>query len=120
MSKNVLIIDDEEALCEIIIEVLNTMGFKSHPAGSGEEAIEIAGKHTHFDLIIIDVNMPGMSGEETYNRLRTKHSTTPLIFMSGYDLSDELGKMNLTCPNTFLKKPFTITDLSNTVSGLLP
>ena len=120
MSKKALIVDDEQALNEIIVEVLNTLDFKSYPASSGEEAIKIAGNHSHFDLVIIDMNMPGMSGEETYNRLRSNHPGTPLILMSGYDLSDDLEAMNLSCPNIFLKKPFSISKLAQTVSGLLP
>ena len=66
------------------------------------------------------MNMPGMNGEETYNILKQNFADTPLIFMSGFDLDDELRAMNLSCPNTFLKKPFTITELSQIVSKMLP
>ncbi|KAA3610403.1 MAG: response regulator [Calditrichaeota bacterium] len=120
MPKKALIIDDEEALTEIIVEVLSTLDFESYPAISGEDAIKIANQNDHFDLIIIDMNMPGMNGEETYNNIKTGFSDTPLIFMSGYDLSEEMAAMNLKCPNIFLKKPFTIADLTKTVSQLLP
>ncbi len=119
MQKKALIVDDEEALNEIIAEVLNTLDISCFPANTGEEAIEIAKTHNYFDMIIIDMNMPGLNGKETYAKLKEKHSDTPLIFMSGYDLNDEIKAMNLACPNTFLKKPFTIADLTQTVAGLL-
>jgi CheY-like chemotaxis protein len=120
MSKKALIVDDEEALREIISEVFSSLEIKCYPAGSGEEAIKTAKKQTNLDLIVLDMNMPGMSGEETYNHLKQKNPHTPLVFMSGYDLSAELEAMKLSCPNTFLKKPFTISDLTQVVAKVLP
>jgi two-component system, cell cycle sensor histidine kinase and response regulator CckA len=119
MSLKTLVVDDEDGLCEIIVEVLKTLDIESLPALSGEEALNINDQNAPFDLFIIDMNMPGMTGEETYNHLKQKHPETPLIFMSGYDLSNELKAMNLSCPHTFLKKPFTITELAQTVSKLI-
>jgi len=119
MLKKALIIDDEPALCEIIVEVLKSIDIKGYTATSGKAAIKISIAHDHFDLIMVDMNMPEMNGENTYNKLAVKHPTTPLVFMSGYDFSAELKTMNLSCPNTFLKKPFTIAELATTVSKLL-
>jgi two-component system, cell cycle sensor histidine kinase and response regulator CckA len=120
MSLKTLVVDDEDGLCEIITEVLKTLDIESKAALSGEEALDIAAQNDPFDLFIIDMNMPGMTGEETYNHLKEKYPDIPLVFMSGYDLSNELKAMNFSCPHTFLKKPFTITELAQTVSELLP
>ena len=119
MSKKALIVDDEAALREIIIEILKTLDFTSYPAENGKEAIKIASLHNHFDLFVIDMNMPGMSGEETYDNLKKNYPNTPSLFMSGYDLSDEVELLNLSCANTFLKKPFSISELTQIVSSLL-
>ena len=114
-----LIIDDEEALCDIIVEVFDALDITSITASSGEEAIMIANDNDPFDLIVVDMNMPGMNGEETYEKLKEKNANSALIVMSGYDLSIELENMNLSCPNTFLKKPFSIIELSKIASQLV-
>ncbi len=119
MPFKTLVVDDEDGLCEIITEVLKTLDIECKAALSGEEALDIAAQNDPFDLFIIDMNMPGMTGEETYNHLKDKYPKIPLVFMSGYDLSNELKAMNLPCPHTFLKKPFTITELAQTVSQLV-
>ena len=111
--------DVEVALSESIIEILKTLYFTSYQTENGKEAIKIASLNNHFDLCVIDMNMPGMSGDETYDNLKQNYPNTTSLFMSGYDLSDEVELMNLSCANAFLKKPFSISDLSQIVSKLL-
>lgn len=119
MPKKALIIDDEEPLREIIRAVLTRLDIECFTAEDGRSAIDLAQSLNTLDLIIIDMNMPEMSGEETYNQVRKKHPGSALIFISGYDMSGMLEEMNLDCPNCFLKKPFTISELSKTVSKML-
>lgn len=119
MTKKALIIDDEEPLLDLISEVLRPMDIECIQSPNGKDAIALAKLHDGFDVIIIDMNMPEMNGKEAYLELQKTNLESPVIFMSGYDLSDKMAEMNLTIPNTFLKKPFSIVELSKVVQSLV-
>lgn len=119
MAKKALIIDDEQPLLDIISEVLGHLDIESTQAPSGKSALEIAKKKSILDLILVDMNMPELNGKDTYRELRKKFPKSAVIFMSGYDISDKIKELNLKNPNTFLKKPFTISQLSQTVQNLV-
>lgn len=121
MVKQALVIDDEEPLRDIICKVLEHMGIASLTAANGEDAIELC--HNHHEtigLIILDMNMPGKNGKETYaGMLPFLQSTEPLIFMSGYDVSDIIDELKIDAPWVFLQKPFTISMFQQTVNKVI-
>jgi len=119
MAKKALIIDDEQPLLDIISEVLKHLDIESIQAPNGKSAIEIANGKKIIDLILVDMNMPELNGKDTYRELRKKFPESAVIFMSGYDISDKIEEMKLNNPNTFLKKPFSISQLSQTVQELV-
>ena len=116
--KTALIVDDEEALREIIVEVLAMMDIKALPAENGMRAVEITREQKNeIDLMLIDMFMPKMSGDETYTKLCEIVPDCPVIFMSGYDEEQEDRDKNDTM--LFLKKPFTINDLKAAISEFI-
>ena len=67
----ILLVDDEEMILEVGKKLLDKLGYASLTASSGEEALEVYRKRTNeIDLVILDMIMPGMSGDETYDELR--------------------------------------------------
>ena len=66
-QKRILVVDDEQDLCEILLYNLKAAGFQAETAYSGEEAMEK--EPSRYDLLILDVMMPGMSGFELAERL---------------------------------------------------
>ncbi len=111
--------DDEEALREIISEVLSLLNIDSIIAEDGFQALEAVRKHKdEIDLFLIDLFMPNMSGEETFEKINELAPNRPVIFMSGYDKNSdtmpELSREN----QKFLKKPFGISDLKNLVESM--
>jgi DNA-binding NtrC family response regulator len=119
MSKRALIIDDEQPLLDIIEEVLSSMDIDCVKSKSGQEAISKANGINSFDLILIDMNMPEMNGKDAYKELQKTNPKSAVVFMSGYDISDKISEMRLNCPNTFLKKPFSIVQLVEIVQTLV-
>jgi DNA-binding NtrC family response regulator len=118
--KKALIIDDEEPLREIISEVLSLVDIGSIKAENGNEAIKIAEEQKdEIDLILIDFYMPEMSGEETYEKLKDVLPKCPVIFMSGYDFSEQVVSEPNKAVKLFIKKPFTIAQLQETVTSLI-
>lgn len=118
LTKKALIVDDEEALREIIVEVLSIMKIEALTAENGVQAIEVAKKNRErINLMLIDLFMPKMTGDEAYKKLSQIVPDCPVIFMSGYDDQEEdrpaePGKL-------FLKKPFAISDLKKAITSLI-
>ena len=119
MTKKALIIDDEKPLLDIISEVLLLLNIESVKSRSGKDAVELAKVHDAFDVILVDMNMPEMNGKEAYMELKKTNPQSPVVFMSGYDISDKIQEMDLSIPNIFLKKPFSIAQLSEVVKKLV-
>jgi len=111
--KTAMVVEDEEALRDIISEVLNILGIESIVFENGTAAVKEAETlQTSIDLFLIDLFMPDMSGEETFKKLDKIFPGRPVIFMSGFDES----AIKMTKDNQkFLRKPFTIIDLKNTI-----
>ncbi len=117
--KTALIVDDEEALREIISEVLGLLNIDTIIAEDGFQAIEAVRKHKDtIDLFLIDLFMPNMSGEETFEKLNELVPNCPVIFMSGYDRDSKTLPEFSQGNQKFLKKPFGIVDLKNLVESI--
>lgn len=116
--KKALIIDDEESLREIISEVLNLLDIECYMAEDGNQAIEIAKTNTEdIGLVLLDLNMPVLSGEDTYHAIKPFLNNCPTIFMSGFSDNDLQERIK---ENThFIKKPFTIMQLHKKVQEVL-
>ena len=107
----VLVVDDEVSICRMLGEFLRTLAYEpiicTHPG----DAISICERET-FGLAFIDINLPGMSGLELASRL--KHHDPPLdvAFISGYGTFDNAVQAIKMGAYDYLKKPFSINDLS--------
>jgi two-component system response regulator YesN len=120
MAKKALIIDDEEPLREIIGEVLSLLDIECLKAESGHVALNIAReKKDDIGLMLIDFFMPEMSGEEVYAKIKGVLPRCPVIFMSGYDYTDQINSRPGEPPKVFIKKPFTIAQLQEVVKAIL-
>ncbi len=114
--KKALIIDDEDALRDIISEVLAMQDISTIQAANGNEAIKLATEHKeNIDLLIIDMFMPVMSGEETYKKISEILPDCKVIFMSGYNSDQSFSDTDFGNNQRFLKKPFTISGLKDMI-----
>jgi len=117
-KKRALVIDDEEALRDIVTEVLDMVNMEAITASSGIEALKIASvPANYFDIMVIDMYMPHMTGDETYEKLRQIYPDCPVLFISGLDRSEE---QKITDPKMqFLKKPFAVKDIQDAINKLI-
>ncbi len=107
----ILVVDDEESLCELMAEVL-AKDYKIIKAYNGKEALELA-KSQMPDLVVSDIMMPQMSGIELLNALREDQTTQniPVILLSAAVSQKTAGQAE-----AFLSKPFELDVLEHTVS----
>jgi len=83
-KKRILLVDDEESVCALLSERLSSAGFDCAMRGSGEEALELLESEA-FDVIISDLNMPGISGLELLAHVRQKHPLIAFLMVTGVD-----------------------------------
>ena len=115
----VLIVDDEEPVRKFVDRVLRDAGYQTTLAGSGAEAIQMAAKMPEFHLLVTDVMMPQMTGDEVARRLRQSERSLKVLYLTGY--ADHLFKEKVTLweDEAFLDKPCSVKGLLQAVSLLL-
>jgi two-component system, cell cycle sensor histidine kinase and response regulator CckA len=118
--QTILVVDDEETICEIVSRLLQNEGFLCVTAHSGEAALEWLRTHTPWpDLFIIDVRLPGMSGPEFLLETLRIRQGTPVLYISGYPQHILEKGVDLSTSVDFLPKPFTSDQLVRLVQRLL-
>ena len=115
----VLIVDDEEPVRNFVDRVLRDAGYETAVASGGAEAIAIARTIGSFDVLVTDMMMPQMAGDELARRLRLHEPDVKVLYLTGY--SDRLfkEKSSLWADEAFLDKPCTVKALQEAVSQLL-
>ena len=104
----VLVIDDEECVRNVAAALLHTFGLTVITASSGIEGIDrFRGDPADFDLVLLDMTMPGLNGEETLAGLRSISPTVRVLLVSGYSETDRITELATSGPLLFLQKPFT-------------
>jgi len=118
--EHILIVDDELNNVVPTKELLNNLGYNVTAVGSGQEAITLyAAKWKEFDLVILDMIMPGISGGQTFDALLEINPTVKVILSSGYSVDGEAQQiMNRGCKG-FIQKPFRISNLSKKIREIL-
>jgi CheY-like chemotaxis protein len=116
----ILLVEDEEAVRRLARRVLEGAGYRVLEAANGEQALTLMGGWgSDLDLVITDVIMPGMSGQELSARLREARPTLKILYVSGYT-DDAILQHGKLLPNTaFLQKPFSPVSLSQGVRDVL-
>ena len=117
--KKVLVVDDEQDLCEILKFNLETEGYEVDTAYSAEEALNLELKS--YSLLLLDVMMGGMSGFALAKKLKSEPSTAsiPIIFLTARDTeNDTVTGFNLGADD-YISKPFSIREVMVRVKAVL-
>ena len=113
MSSNpvirVLLVDDEPSIRRALRTPLNEMGFATTEASRGEEAIQLMQSQT-FDVVLLDMNMPGMGGMKTLTRLRAMAPRLPILMLTVVDGEEEKIEALECGADDYITKPFSIRE----------
>jgi two-component system, OmpR family, alkaline phosphatase synthesis response regulator PhoP len=117
-DKRILIVDDEEDLCEILQYNLNNEGFKTDVAHSAEEALQK--QLSNYDLLMLDVMMGPMSGFKLADKLRSEIGiSVPVIFLTAKDSENDLLTGFSLGADDYITKPFSVNELTARVKAVL-
>ena len=116
----VLLVDDEEGLRSLMASALVDAGSRVFQAADGEEGLEQFRRHGHeIDVVVLDLTMPRLGGEEVFHRIRAARQDTCVILSSGYteeDINRQFAGQGLS---GFIEKPFTPSELIDKIRSVL-
>jgi two-component system cell cycle sensor histidine kinase/response regulator CckA len=112
-DEKILIVEDEETVRLVMERSLEHLGYAVIAADNGKTAIEIFQKDINqFDLVVLDVMMPEMAGDELFFKLRELNPDIPCLVASGYASEKRTGKMLAAGRCGYIQKPFGVEDLA--------
>lgn len=120
MAKRVLIVDDEETLTFSLYQsfILLKNDYEVVTANSGEEALSRL-EEGHFDLVITDIFMPGISGFDLLNHIKERFPETEVMVMTAYGSSEHKDEAFNKGARYYVEKPFEIKEFKKLVIELL-
>ncbi len=118
---SILIVEDNEVNQKLLTELLNRMGHKSKVAGSGEEGLERL-RENDFDMILMDVHLPGISGMGTTKTIRTFEDRTkaaiPIVALTGNIANEDIAACYAANMNAYISKPIDPQILEKTIDKI--
>ncbi|MGZ4385366.1 MAG: response regulator transcription factor [Gaiellaceae bacterium] len=117
MSSRILLVEDDEALRYAIARVFEADDYEVEPVEDGESALEVA-RLQHFDIVLLDIMLPGISGIEVCSRLR-QESGVPIIMLTARgEEADRVLGLEIGADD-YIPKPFSMAELRSRVRALL-
>ena len=115
---SVLVVDDEDALRTVLSSELVNEGYDIKTASDGDEAISVLEKG-RFDLVLLDIKMPRVSGFEVLKHIRQNHPGTKVVMLTAFaDLKNAIESKKLGADD-FVSKPYDLVDLLTTIERVL-
>lgn len=119
-GERVLVVDDEDAVREAAVDILTSVGLEVIPMADGQSAVAYYQNGLEkIDIVILDLSMPGMSGEEVLHILRQMDQQVPIILTSGYDERDVMRRFQKAEHTSFIQKPYDLDRLLESVARYL-
>ncbi len=115
---NILIAEDDLLFAQTLEDFLTQEGFRVDLCHSGTKAHDYCYEH-NYDLLILDINMPGLNGLELLKNLRKEGNTTPAIYLTSYKDKSRLLKGFEIGADDYLKKPVDLDELLMRISAIL-
>lgn len=118
VKPNILVIDDEEVVHLLFMRSLEALGYTVVAVGTSLEGLELA-KQQDFDLVFLDLKMPGMNGAELLGHLRKVKPELPVTIITGYPNSDMMSRALTHGPFGIMNKPFNESDILTAIKVFL-
>lgn len=118
MKKRLLLLEDDTNLSETVCEFLESKGYEVLAVFDGEEAEEAMFEH-HFDLFLLDVNVPSLNGFDLLSKVRKEGNTTPAIFLTSLNAIENVEEGYESGCDDYVRKPFALKELLFRIESIL-
>ena len=117
-AASILVIDDDEAICELFRDTLEEAGHVVITANDSAAGLQLAAE-SEIDLVFLDLKMPGMDGAQVFKEIRTVKPNLPVTIVTGFADSELMVSAMESGPFGVMKKPFTPADIMTVVATYL-
>jgi len=118
--ETIMVVDDEPMTVILLKTILEEAGYTVATASSGFECLDLFRTNPlRFSLIMLDLTMPFLNGEETFARLKEIRADVPVVLCTGFIQSERLDRMMSSGLAGFLRKPVPVEEVESTVKGIL-
>ena len=114
---SILIVDDDAGMCETLSDIMEDKGFRASVALDGYEAVEKA-READFDIILMDIRMPGMNGVEAFKRIKGIQPGTAVVMMTAYAVEDLIREALREGAYGVLYKPFDMERMIGLIDAM--
>ncbi len=119
-TETIMLVDDQDAIWDFMIEALQTLGYSVILAENGLDAVEIYRSNPgQIDCVILDMIMPKMGGHNTFYQLKTLNPDVKVILSSGYVSQEEVDDLLKQGAKAFIPKPHRISDIAKELRSVL-
>jgi CheY-like chemotaxis protein len=116
----ILVVDDEEMSLILVKQLLSTAGYRVTTAQSGFECLDLFRRRPlAYQLVLLDLTMPFIDGEETFHRLREIRPDIPVMLCTGFIQNDRLERLMTAGLSGFLRKPFAPDEIASQVKAIM-
>jgi len=117
-AANILVIDDDETICSLFRDTLEEVGHTVTTVGESSKGLALV-KDRDYDLIFLDLKMPGMDGAELFREIRVVKPKLPVTIITGYPDSDLMASALAHGPLGIMSKPFSGSEILTAVNNYL-
>ena len=117
-AANILVVDDDDTICSLFKDTLEETGHTVTTVGESSKGLELA-KDRDYDLVFLDLKMPGMDGAELFGQIRKAKPELPVTIITGYPDSDLMMSALTYGPLGVMSKPFHGSDILTAVNNYL-
>jgi PAS domain S-box-containing protein len=118
-GETVLVIEDEASVRELVIDVLNDLGYRALEAGDGPSGLKILQSLDRIDLLVTDVGLPGMNGRQVAEAAREHRPDLKILFITGYAENTAMANGFLAPGMEMVTKPFAIDALASRIRDMI-
>ena len=114
----ILIVDDEPAICQLLKTYLESLGFETFVAASGEQALDILMEEKPA-IMTLDIRMPGINGYEILQKVKRRYPELFIIVITGIDVPNMEDMLEHSGAHGLLQKPIDLQNLSDIICGFV-
>jgi len=118
-GQRILLVEDSDVVRMLTVEVLEELDYRVIEAGEAQQALQILRSDEHIDLLMTDIGLPGMSGQELAVAARQLRPDLKVLYASGYAESIEIDKGEPASRTSIIGKPFSLDALRDKVQDML-
>jgi DNA-binding NtrC family response regulator len=115
---SILVVDDQESMRTLLQDMLEVIGYEVTLAGGGEQALSLV-ESREFDLVLSDLNMPGMDGSALLRAVKAALPNLPVVIITGYGTFHTEKRVMKEGADGYISKPCTLSKIEKTISSIL-